>query len=416
MRSGTASATTTTPWLRAGAFALVLAAFLGCGGGEEPRRQPPPGDPPPEDEPKRDASSMAGRGGARDAAAASPDAAGSSGSDAGSSPDAAGAASLVTNPTGALPMSLGDTGLFPSFPDLSKTHPRALLFEPRYPLYSNGLDKLRHVVLPEGQKVDTSNREAWEFPVGTLFFKTFSFKDPAMGGKERPVETRLIRRIGGTGTRTEQWEFQVYEWSEDGTTATLLNIRTPKDREVVVGGQKITHQIPARLDCRKCHIANFTTIIGFDELRLNGPLGGAAKTQLQEIIDRQWLSMPPPAPHAQIVDSNPRRKWIREYMHANCGHCHNGGTTAEEITRVFDLREKAFVTNTVNRMTEGRTRSGIRILPMKPDESILFLAVSRETSDPELNRMPLVGVQVPDKDAVTKLREWINLGPFLPVQ
>lgn len=396
--------------------ALMALVHLACGNAGDPRRPANMQEnPPPEDEPKRDAATTPKRPDAGPDAASAPPPDGAAPADGGEEVGPP-VMSLLTDPLGTLPENLKDVGLFPAFPDLTKAHPRAFLFEPRYPLYSNGLDKLRHLVMPEGKKIDTANRELWDFPVGTLFFKTFSFKDPAMGGKDRPVETRLIRRIAGTGTRTEQWDFQVYEWSEDGKTATLLNIRNPKDRQVVINGQTITHQIPGRIDCRKCHIANFTTVIGFDELRLNGPLGAATKTQLQEVIDRQWLTAPPAAPHAQIVDSNPRRKWIREYMHANCGHCHNGGVTAEEITRVFDLREKAFVANTVNKMTEGRTKSGLRIVPMKPDESILFLAVKNEMNEPELNRMPLVGVQVADKDAVARLREWITLGPFLPLQ
>ena len=115
------------------------------------------------------------------------------------------------------------------------------------------------------------------------------------------------------------------------------------------------------------------------------------------------------------MDTDLRRKGIREYFHANCGHCHNGGMTTESIDRVFDLREKAFVTSTINKMTEGRTKTGIRIVPGNPMDSILFLAFSRESNDAELNRMPLVGVQFVDKPAVEKLREWImSLPPVRP--
>src|SRR4030095_12044275 len=100
--------------------------------------------------------------------------------------------------------------------------------------------------------------------------------------------------------------------------------------------QKLTHQTPERLACYECHIANFTTVIGFDELRLNSVLPGQTKNQLQEVIDRQWLTVPPKAPFLDVVDTDPARKWIREYMHGNCGHCHNGGMTVEAITRVYD--------------------------------------------------------------------------------
>ena len=332
--------------------------------------------------------------------------------DTGTSGDAevGGAAkSLVENPLAAVPTDLKDTGVFPAFPDTTKVHPKAYYFEPRYPLYSNLLDKHRVMVLPEGKKIDTTKRDQWQFPVGTLFFKTFYDKTEG----KRPIETRLIRRIVETGTQKEQWEFNVYEWSEDGKTASLLNIRNPKDRMVNVGGAApITHSIPSRINCQECHLANYTPIIGFDELRLNGPLAGQTKTQLQDVIDKSFLSAAPTAPFANITATEPKLKWVLEYMHANCGHCHNGGTeTPENITRVYDLRAASFLASTIRQPTVGRTKSGMRIVPGRPDQSILFEAFARESNDTELNRMPRVGVNVADKDAVARLRDWIMTLP-----
>ena len=94
--------------------------------------------------------------------------------------------------------NLKDVGLFPAFPDMTQVHPRAVGFKPRHELWSNGLGKARFAILPDGQKINSSTRDAWDFPIGTLFFKTF-FQDPGAGGKQRPVETRLIRRKATTG-------------------------------------------------------------------------------------------------------------------------------------------------------------------------------------------------------------------------
>jgi hypothetical protein len=342
----------------------------------------------------------------------------SPGADAAPAGDAAAAAvqSLIENPLASPPVSLAMVGIFPTLTDLGQLHPRAFAFEPRHVLWSNGLDKLRQVVLPSGARIDTSNREYWDFPVGTLFFKTFSFKDPAMGGRDRPVETRIIRRLADTGARADQWEFLVYEWAEDGLSASLRDIRLAGPRVVSVDGQTITHQIPSRTECRQCHLANVTPIIGFDELRLNHTLPDQTESQLEQVIARQWLSTPPPLPFEEVSGGrNPLETEILGYMHGNCGHCHNGAESAENITRVFSLRYRDFVANTIGRMTEGRTRTGIRIVPGMPDASILFLAFQRDTNDPELNRMPLIGVQVPDAAVVANLRDWIlalpSIGP-----
>jgi hypothetical protein len=341
------------------------------------------------------------------------------GSGDGPTGDGAPGANLFNDPLAPAPSNLKDVGLFPAFPDVAQVNPRAFGFEPRFPLWSNGLDKVRYLVLPTGKKINTTDRNLWDFPVGTMLFKTFSFKDPAMGGKDRPVETRLIRRLNDTAaTRTEQWEFLIYEWSEDAKSATLIaNPRNPKPRQVVIGGQTITHEIPSRTNCRQCHIANFATVIGFDELRLNGPRASGGMNQLQEVIGKGFLTVTPPTPFATITDTNMQRRAVREYMHANCGHCHNGGMTVEEVTRVFDLREKAFEMNTINKPTEGRTKPGLRIIPGRPDDSILYQAFSREMNEPELNRMPLVGVQVADMPAVMLLRQWIlSLPPTAPTR
>jgi hypothetical protein len=351
---------------------------------------------------------MAGRdGGGAGTGGGGADGGGMAGRDGGGAPGM----SLLDNPTGPLPMDLKDVGLFTNFPDTTQANPRAFLFAPRYALWSNGLDKGRYLVLPQGQKINTTNREQWDFPVGTLLFKTFGFNDPAMGGKFRPVETRLIRRLMATGTRTDQWEFAVWEWAEDGQSATMLNIRNPKERMAVISGQTITHEIPSRTACRECHIANLITVIGFDELRLNAPLPGQTKTQLHEVIDRQWLTVPPRAPFAQITDTDPLRKQVREYVHGNCGHCHNGEESVENVTRVFDVRytaakPNAFLENTINKMTEGRTLPGTRIIPGNPDESRLWQGFARQAMA-ELKPMPPVGVQTADKEMVDKMRQWI---------
>lgn len=314
--------------------------------------------------------------------------------------------SLLDDPLGPAPERLADVGLYLDFPRLANLHPRALEFVPQYPLYSNGLEKTRYLVLPAGAQIDSGKRDEWQFPVGTIFFKTFSDRDGT-----RPIETRLIRRVSDTGTRTAQWEFLVYEWDDEAQSAVRLKSTNPTERRVQVGGAEVSHEIPSRVHCRQCHLANFTPVIGFDELRLNWAPPGQSRSQLERLIERQLLTVPPAPPFAAIVDADPERRWLRGYMHGNCGHCHNGGKTSENITRLYDLRERAFVASTIGKPTEGRTKSGIRIVPGKPEESIVYLAFSRQLNEPELNWMPPLGVQVGDLAATERLAAWIRSLP-----
>jgi hypothetical protein len=50
-------------------------------------------------------------------------------------------------------------------------------FSPQYPLWADGATKLRWVSLPKGGTIDAKDPDAWRFPVGTRFWKQFSFGD-----------------------------------------------------------------------------------------------------------------------------------------------------------------------------------------------------------------------------------------------
>jgi hypothetical protein len=402
--------------LRSAAW-LGLIASLGCSSAGTPRKGT---NTPPEEEEKLDAkptTTVLRDAGARDLAPATEPDTGVS-PDTGPSPDTGSggeggmaAGSLIDNPTGPMPMDLKDVGIFTALPDLTKVHPRAFPFTPRYPLWSNGLDKVRYAVLPEKTTIDTSVRDAWAFPVGTLFFKTFSYKDAT--GKPIPVETRIIRRVSATGMPHEQWLFHVYEWNAAGTAATLADIKKRIPRMVTQDGVMFTHNIPKLADCWNCHIANKATIIGFDELRLNSKLGTATTTQLEQVAQKGWLSKPPVAPFIEVTGRTPAEKAALEYLQANCAHCHNGEQPQEPGARypALDLRYQNAVKQTVNvqTMTVG-TAPGPRILPGMPNKSILFLAV-KAIADPmanmEVKPMPTVGVDRMDQTAVNLLTAWI---------
>jgi len=142
------------------------------------------------------------------------------------------------------------------------------------------------------------------FPQGTLFFKTFS-------DDERPIETRVLR-LGEDG-----WEFAGCRWNEDGTDAELLDSKMGIAALVVAAGEAVEHRIPNLLECRQCHEANPSVVVGFDELRLNhsvtedtelarmfdeGVLGGEHGTVAIELdplslLCRLAASVPPPRSH-----------------------------------------------------------------------------------------------------------------------
>jgi hypothetical protein len=309
------------------------------------------------------------------------------------------ASSVLCMPLAPLPMSLRDTGIFPSFPNVDVLAPNVHAFVPGVQLWSNGLHKKRQVILPKGQKVDTSTREAWVFPTGTIFVKTFlSDGPPAM----KPIETRIIRRTDNPDP-FEQYKFDVYKWNDAGTEATLINIDDRTPVSVMVGGRSFMHQIPSREDCKKCHGTNDTVVIGFDEIRLNAPLAAGGKMQLETFAAAGFFSRSPPSPVAQITDPDPMTQAVKRYVYGNCYHCHNGNDST-----AFAMPPDDFVMAVVRQPTMGSgTAPGTRVVPGNPNMSVFYRQMTRMNLMMGYNPMPPVGVEVADPDALTLVRQWI---------
>ncbi len=109
---------------------------------------------------------------------------------------------LATSAHEPLPERLTDTGLFVA-DSLDAVRTGVQSFTPQYPLWSDGATKRRWISLPPGGAIDGSRPAAWDFPVGTKFWKEFSVAG-------RRVETRLIERLADGG-----WRFAAYVWNEN---------------------------------------------------------------------------------------------------------------------------------------------------------------------------------------------------------
>lgn len=343
--------------------------------------------------------------------------------------------SLLCDPLQPMPKTLAAAGVFPMAPDFSQHSPRLLGFTPFPALWSDGLEKQRFLLLPKGKQIDNQNPKAWVFPVGTLLFKTF-FDDSGQGGTPRPIETRVIRRVGTEADFTE-YDYYLYQWNQAGTDADLLVDDRNGDSQASVqvkvtvnrmqdgtpfsvnAGQPFDHTLPSRDNCGDCHHENgvaFQTFIGFDELRLNHKLlPSSAKTQLEEFQAAGIFSQAPPAVPRSIVESDPTLLQVKEFVLGNCVHCHN------EKGRVFDMAPEVFVANTVNQATSAQSvhppAGWFRVTPGQPEMSVLFVQARRTplpeptmAGDNRLRPMPPIGVNdlTPDEAGLTAIQNWIK--------
>jgi hypothetical protein len=296
--------------------------------------------------------------------------------------------------TGALPEQLSEVGLYVTPADRSKAHARAVEFEPAYPLWTNGAEKQRFVVVPEGASIDSS-AENWEFPEGTLFFKTFSYATEP--GESRPIETRVLRRSA------KGYEYSVYLWDEDAADASLLDGKTSTPVAVELEGEEFEHVVPSRLQCRSCHESQEPNVIGFDELRLNSALPGHEETQLDELAAAGVINEAPSAP-LSIDEPDALTRDVLGYLQGNCVHCHNGGT-GENSAFSMDYREA--VANLINVETTSELLHGLRIKPGVPEESALYLALTADPAAMDEQPMPPLGVQRRDEATSAMFEEWI---------
>ena len=232
----------------------------------------------------------------------------------------------------------------------------AVQFTPRYPLWSDGMQKRRWLHVPAGTSIDKSDPDAWEFPRGTRAWKEFS-RDGA------PVETRLIERLADGS-----WRFVTYAWNASGTEATLAPEEGIPERG-----------IPSRADCLACHEGAAVPILGYSAVQL--------ATEL------------PPA---------------LGYLHANCGHCHNDSALPaldlQLAQQASDTAKSAARTyaSLIGRASRFRPRGAAapqRVVPGHPGQSIL---VSRMKSSDPLTRMPPLGVSIVDAEGLALVSRWIE--------
>ena len=309
------------------------------------------------------------------------------------------------------PLRLSETGLYDS---TGAIDPRNLPFVPQYPLWSDGAEKSRWVRLPEGSRIDVSDVDAWQFPVGTKFWKQFSWRG-------RKVETRMIWKAG-----EEEWVFATYQWTEDQTDALLAPEAGVSNVVEIARGKR--HSIPGIEDCNSCHRSSPAVVLGFNALQLSDdrdplaphaePLSPAAVT-IRSLVETGRLYPPRPelvADPPRIRESDPMSRAALGYLSANCGGCHNdrgplarlGLVLLHDTARGVNVPEPANVTsvNSPGRYAmPGVPADDSRLVaPGSPERSaLLYRMRSRRPS----SQMPPLGTAIADEEALEIVRHWI---------
>lgn len=293
----------------------------------------------------------------------------------------------LDTPEAELPEMLSEVGLYEKLSP-RKASNQVVAYQPRAPLWSNGLYKERFIAVPAGQTIDATGN-VWKFPENTLLFKTFS-------GDDGPVETRVVR------LRDDGPEFAIYLW--DGDDAILQDGERGIDLEVPLGDDTTPHEVPSVRSCQQCHESAKSPVLGFGPTELSGK-DEISREQLERLVEAAALPNKPDLDTSLDEFSDMDRE-VLSYFVGNCVHCHNG---SGGLASSFDLTPAVAFDNIIDHPTESSASAvGVRVVPGEPEESILFEAFSGETDDREVKPMPPVGVQRRDATGIELLRSWIE--------
>lgn len=284
-----------------------------------------------------------------------------------------------------------------------------LYYDLNTPLFSDYSKKRRFIRLPDGQKMTYREKQVFDFPVGTVIVKTFSYphdmRDLSKG--EQLIETRIEER------KDSGWYGYTYEWNDDQTDATMnLGGGVAEVSWIHSDGMRRSgrYHFPNVNQCITCHSENGKFV----------PLGPTARNLNRANQIENWhaagfiehLTSNEQIPKMATFDApetgslNDR---ARAWLDVNCAHCHN--ETGSARTTGLDLsifqEDPAKFGVLKSPVATGRGSGGRKydIVPGKPDESILMYRL--ESAEPGV-RMPNLARSIHHVESSDLIWQWIS--------
>ena len=255
------------------------------------------------------------------------------------------------------------------------------------PVYLTGAgDGSRRLFVVEQAGIVRSFKQDDESPVANVFLD---------------ISDRISRQGKG-------WESATYVWDQGGTEA-----------ELHIGGKQFEYwnqgmqswHAPSSSECAACHVDAAGYLLGLNTAQLNRDSDGSnqiskwAKAGVLDMPADLDLSKAPQycSPFDQNADLETR---ARVYLDVNCAMCHqpNGpGNAIIDLRYATDLKS----TKTLD-IKPAQGDLGIAdarlIAPGSPERSLMLKRIETKS----VGRMPSIGSNVVDEEAVNLLRQWIK--------
>jgi mono/diheme cytochrome c family protein len=265
-------------------------------------------------------------------------------------------------------------------------------YTPKYPLYSDGAYKRRWIYLPEGTKIDTTNPNAWVYPVGTVLWKEFS-----IDGKK--IETRQLRKIAA-GQGMSSWKPAVYLWRNDQSDAELLpglvtDLTASQLAALSLSGVSSKYAAISSTQCTSCHQSATDVALGFNALQLSFDSKRTGHLSLADLGTAKLYSTAAVTEEKLAGDDLDRQ--VMGYINTNCATCHRAGGSG---TGDFSHAPGKTLIKDDNLFVYARSSPGF-ITPGNPATSRLYGRFSSGS-------MPANPHKVVDQQTVELLASWIK--------
>ena len=281
------------------------------------------------------------------------------------------------------------------------------------PLFTDYAIKDRFIWMPEGTSASYAGDGAViEFPVGSVIIKNFKYNNVSPSNSTRILETRLLIKT------QEKWEVFVYEWNEEQTDASFLQIGRTISISWTQNGNSIqtNYKIPTQEECKNCHrydgdVApigpkpqNLSKMYNYSDGSMN---------QLQKWTELGYLSGAPSSVTA-IADWENQAETLedraRAYLDVNCAHCHNEKGTASNTSLFYniEIEDTDLLGYCKQPISAGGGATGghkYDIVPGNAEESILVFRLS--STEAEI-AMPELGRTLNHTEGIQLISDWID--------
>ena len=278
-------------------------------------------------------------------------------------------------------------------------------------LFTDYSIKNRFLWMPDGVTANyISSSDVFDFPVGTILIKNFSYENILPELSKKNIETRLMIK------KETGWIFADYIWNEEQTEASFSLDGSIVDISWLEDGVEKTanYRIPSASECLACHkISDEAIPNGVKPRNINKTLNYRSNTmnQLDKCMEVGYLNSYPENLEsvANWQDlSEPLEKRVRSYIDINCAHCHSDNTHCEyrpirlSFEATEDLANMGVCLTPDTNLGNGTDQI---INPGNVNRSVLHFRMS---SNEEQYRMPLIGRSIVHEEAIAMIEEWIS--------